>query len=329
MLRDKMKKTIILNIIFLTILIVFLELIINFFNLSQIMGIDSKIVLKNEENFSLKKNSNGKIFGEEVYTDKYGFRVPAKKYKYYKNKSSIFFIGDSTTLGNGIKENFTFVGKLRNKIEKFNFYNSSVFGYQIFHHSENLNMVEQFPNIIKIFYVFTLNDVFDVEKSNKNKINDKDLISKIKNINTLVKVNEFLRNKSHTYMLMKGLISDPSKRYFQYVNKYYEKKNEYNLEISYFSKLKKISNSKKMDLNIIILPYEFQTRVGNCNEKNLKPQKIIKKLLKSMNIVFIDYTQEFCRHKNPKSLFLKFDPMHLSEKGHHLVYELLSKKILE
>ena len=61
-------------------------------------------------------------------------------------------------------------------------------------------------------------------------------------------------------MLMKGLISDPSKRYFQYVNKYYEKKNEYNLEISYFSKLKKISNSKKMDLNIIILPYEFQTR---------------------------------------------------------------------
>ncbi len=64
-----MKKTIILNIIFLTILIVFLELIINFFNLSQIMGIDSKIVLKNEGNFSLKKNSNGKIFGEEVYTD--------------------------------------------------------------------------------------------------------------------------------------------------------------------------------------------------------------------------------------------------------------------
>ena len=78
---------------------------------------------------------------EKVYTDDNGFRVPNKNFKYSLDKPSIFFIGDSTTLGNGIKEEKTFVGKLRIKKNDFDVYNSSVIGYQFFHHEKNLNLI--------------------------------------------------------------------------------------------------------------------------------------------------------------------------------------------
>ena len=37
---------------------------------------------------------------------------------------------------------------------------------------------------------------------------------------------------------------------------------------------------------------------------------------------FYDLTPDFCKYKNPKKLYLKYDPMHLSEKGHEFVYRL-------
>ena len=37
---------------------------------------------------------------------------------------------------------------------------------------------------------------------------------------------------------------------------------------------------------------------------------------------FYDLTPDFCKYKNPKKLYLKYDPMHLSEKGHEFVYSL-------
>ena len=46
-----------------------------------------------------------------------------------------------------------------------------------------------------------------------------------------------------------------------------------------------------------------------------------------IKIYYEDYTGVFCVHKKPVNLFYKFDPMHLSEEGHDLVFLNLSKKI--
>ena len=327
-----MKKILGINFLILIILILSLELILNIFNLSQIMGVDRNLIVKDKDNFRLKKNSIGEIFGEKVYTDDNGFRVPNKNFKYSLDKPSIFFIGDSTTLGNGIKEEKTFVGKLRIKKNDFDVYNSSVIGYQFFHHEKNLNLINEFPKIAKIFYVFTLNDVFQVEQvkgivEENNEQKKRDFVNKIKSFKLINSINVFFRNKSHIYMLFKGLASDPSKRYFKYVKEYYNDKNNYNVEKNYLLKLKKISQNKNINLNVLILPYEFQTRKNECNIKNLKPQKKIKGLLKSLEINYIEFTDLFCKQKNPKNLFLKYDPMHLSEEGHDLVFNILEKKV--
>ena len=51
------------------------------------------------------------------------------------------------------------------------------------------------------------------------------------------------------------------------------------------------------------------------------PQIKIKELSEGINN-FYDLTSYFCKYKNPKKLYLKYDPMHLSEEGHNFVYNL-------
>ena len=327
-----MKRIILINLSLIILFIIFSELFIGFFKLSGIMGIDGNLLIEKENTYGFKKNSEGKVYGKLIYTDNNGFRIPNKEFNYQKNKPSIFFIGDSTTFGNGVKEERTFVGRLRIKKNNLNFYNSAVIGYQILHHSKNIDIINKFSNIIKIFYVFTLNDVFEIEQvenrvQNKIEISQNNFVNKLKSIKFFQSMNVYLRNKSYLYMFIKGIFSDPSSRYFEYVKNYYMEKKIYKDESDYFLKLKKLSEAKNIELKVLIIPYEYQTRKGQCSAKNLEPQLKITNMLKSLKINYIDYTSLFCNNKNPKKLFYKFDPMHLSEEGHNLIFSELQKKI--
>ena len=93
----------------------------------------------------------------------------------------------------------------------------------------------------------------------------------------------------------------------------------------YISNLNEKLNRENIDLKVFILPYEFQTR--NCSNENLVPQNKINLILKDLKVYYQDLTNNFCKHSNPKSLFYKFDPMHLSDKGHSLVFNLIKNEI--
>ncbi len=65
---------------------------------------------------SVSKINGKKVIGEKVFTDNKGFRV--KKNHEAKDKSNlkeIYFIGGSTTFGNGVLQKNTFSGILKNK----------------------------------------------------------------------------------------------------------------------------------------------------------------------------------------------------------------------
>ena len=128
-------------------------------------------------------------------------------------------------------------------------------------------------------------------------------------------------------MFIKGIASDPSKRYFKHALSYYKSKNEYMNVENYLTKLKKYTDDNNIDLTVLILPYEFQTRKNNCHGKNLIPQSIIEKILISSKIEYRNYTSLFCNFKNPKKLYYKFDPMHLSKEGHGLIFFEIKKEI--
>ena len=288
------------------------------------MGLESELIYKENKSHYFYPNKTGIVFDKKVYTDKFSFRVPDISFK-YQNDKNIYIIGDSVSFGNGIKEQNTFIGLLRTKYNKKNFLNSSVPGYQIKDHVINIPKVKDFKNIEKIIYFLTLNDIY--QTSNLLNMNNK--IPRegkyyLRDFKIFKKFNSYLRNKSYLYMFIKGIGTDPSKRWFFNVFNEYNKKNS-----DYFKKdikiIKSISYENKSEFYVVILPYEFQTR--NCSKNILLPQKKIIEILAESNINFIDLTENFCNQKKPKKLFRKFDPMHLSRDGHMLVFNLLNDKI--
>ena len=318
-----MKKIFIVNFFFILLIILFLEIIMNIFQFSGLMGIQKGVIYKTGDTHYLKPNNEGIVFDEVIFTDSNGYRVPSKSYK-YSGDSNIFILGDSVAFGNGVKEDKTFIGLLRKEFINKNFLNSSAPGYQINDHVNVINQTAKFRNVDKIMYFFTLNDIYGssniINLDNKKKESDYNL-KKYKLLNDL---NSYLRNKSYLYMFIKGIGTDPSKRWFLNLYENFKKKDLDGTK-NYFISLKNFSTKIQSDFIVILLPYEFQTR--NCSKNILKPQKEISDILLNLNIEFKDLTNVFCNQKNPKKNFYKFDPMHLSKLGHKLVYNTLKDEI--
>ena len=324
-----MKKIIFLNFLIIFVIIITLEIITNFFKLSGLMGIQDGLIYKKNGINYLYPNKQGVIFNKEIFTDQFGFRVPNSNFNYI-NDENIFILGDSVAFGNGIIEDSTFVGLMRKNITNKNFLNTSVPGYQIKDHINVIKKIDNFQNIEKILYFYTLNDIYNSSnlvnsKKNINKINNSNEGSfRLKDFKLFNKLNTFFRNKSYLYMFVKGVGTDPSKRWFsnlypQYLNQdfLFLKKN--------FKILHDISKKNNSEFIVIILPYEYQTR--KCSNENLLPQKEIANILNNLSIQYRDMTDDFCNEKKPNNNFYKFDPMHLSKKGHMLVYNLIINEI--
>ena len=303
-------------------LILFLEVIINFFNLSNLLGIKKELIYDKNGSHYLTPNTSGKVFGVKIFTDDNGFRIPESNFK-YKGKKNIYIMGDSTSFGPGVKEEDTFVGLLRSKNLNVNFYNNSVLGYQINNHIINLDMINQFGAVDKIIYFYTLNDVFkstNVVDANERKKNISEGTFALREIKILNFINKYLREKSYLYLYIKGIATDPSKRWYLSINNYYEK-NDINYMVSELEKIQNFSEKINAEFLIVVLPYEFQTR--KCLLKNLTPQKKMVKIFLDLNVKYLDLTDSFCKLRKPSNYFLKFDPMHLSSKGHKFVYNLI------
>ena len=314
-----MKKILAINISFIFVILIFLEFIVKYFELSNLKGIEKGLINTDNQIHKMIPGSSGILYDKKVFIDKNGFRVPSKFFSYSKDNNSIFIIGDSTTFGNGIKEENTFVGKLRTNFKSLNFLNSSVPGYNLRHYKPNIKIMNEFDNIIKVIYFITLNDIY--EKRSVKEFNNKKKF--FFNIDLVNKLNNFLRDKSYLFTYIVGITTDPSKRYFQNILNFYKNKDISEFD-NYLKMLKAQSLKENIDLKIIILPYEYQTR--KCEDGDLIPQKKIKKILQNLSIDFSDYTDYFCNFSKPKILYYKFDPMHLSNEGHSLVYNLLKDK---
>ena len=130
------------------------EIIIRTLKLSQLMGIDSKIINYETQVHKLKPNTSGYVFSRKVFIDQDGNRIP-KNYQRSINKKNILIIGDSVAFGNGIDEENTFVGLMRSKYKKYEFVNTSVPGYDLLHYEENFKKISNYKNIKNIFYFYS------------------------------------------------------------------------------------------------------------------------------------------------------------------------------
>ena len=307
-------------------IILILEVVINFFNLSNLLGVQKDLIYNKNTSHYLMPNASGNVFGVKIFTDNNGFRVRESNYKYI-GKKNIYIMGDSTSFGPGVKEENTFVGLLRVKNLNVNLYNNSVLGYQINNHILNLDKINHFGDVDKIIYFYTLNDVFkstNVVDANEQRRNISEGTFALREIKMLNFLNKYLREKSYLYLYIKGIATDPSKRWYSSISFFY-KKNNINYMMNELKKINNFSNKINAEFFIVVLPYEFQTR--ECLPKDLIPQKKMVKIFSDLKIKYIDLTNAFCELQKPSDYFLKFDPMHLSSKGHKLVYNLIQDEI--
>lgn len=313
-----MKKIIGYNILIVAIIIILLETSLRLFSSINELGYqknlfkeDSKITLHNT-------NIESVVFGNKVFTDNYGFRVPNKKYEYNDlSKKNFLILGDSVSFGVGVDEEKTFIGQIRKKYSKVNLFNSSVTGHNSFDH---LNLLEfYYANIKfnKVIIFYCLNDVVSLPGVVIHK-------SSYKQNYFLSKINIFLRNKSFIYIFLKSKLTNPEKRYYDYILPLYQNEKSIDLTSKAFNKISEFSKNHNLDLTVVILPYKHQVEKNNCPKELLFPQNTIKKILTRSKIKYYDLTDDFCVN-NQNNLFLKYDPVHLSINGHTLVFKKLDK----
>ena len=323
-----MRKLIAINIIVILTILISLELIIRKLNIISLQGYDPNFFIR-ESNITLNNpNTSLIVAGKKARIDKFGFRVPIKDLN--KNfDNSILVLGDSVSFGFGVNEEKSFVGLLRNKIE-FNIYNSSVVGHNL---ESYVFVLDKFTknkanNVNNVIVFLCLNDISssqgvlnkeDLRTSYKSK--DNFFVTFLKN-DLFLKINFFMREKSALFVLIKSFSTNPVKRHYGYMFSKYEKKNLTLNFLNQIANIKKISEERKIKINFVLLPYAYQV-INNCEEEYLKPQQIIKIIFDKQSIKLNDLTPYFCQYHDKKSLFLAYDPVHLSNIGHQFVNRLI------
>jgi lysophospholipase L1-like esterase len=307
-------------------------------------------------------NSRAISFGETVYIDKMGFRVPSADYQYPSNEVyRVVILGDSIAFGPGVPEQKTFVGLLRSAKPDWAIFNTAVIGYDLNDYlnvSKTLLKTQRYQLAV---LVLCLNDVswvsaklLDAPKisheattntlqNNATAIaqahTNKDLapstiVEQLRSLSIISTANDWLRTHSKLYLYLKDITSDPPARYFLADYKEYEDNIDAKLD-----PLLKIANEFRnadIPLLIVISPYEYQLRGQDQGDSALQqgadvmlPQKKIKAFLSSHGISALD-PADFLRSQvagGADSLFLPYDPMHFSERGHSLMLKYLERHI--
>lgn len=314
-----MKKIIFYNLLIITLIIFFLEVSLRIFSSLNELGFDKNLFNLESKIRVHNKNIKSKAFGKKVFTDSNGFRVPTENYTYNQANKSSIIMGDSVSFGVGVLEEKTFVGLLRNKHPNINFFNSSVSGNNVETYLELLTIYSENFNYDNVIIFYCINDIVQ----SKGVLTKKDFYKK----NYIAaKINVFLRNKSLIYIYLKSIITDPEKGYYEYIAPSYKDETSlYDLTQSILA-INKITLEKDKKLHFVILPYEYQTREKNCNNKYLFPQNKLTKILTNNKIEYSDFSKDFCDYDSPKKLFLTFDPVHLSVTGHKFVFDLIQKE---
>lgn len=311
---------------FLAVILLFLisELIVRIF-CDQInpQGTDKSIFADSlyYDSSGLIPFSDGKSNGAMIKVDGYGFRETSVKID--STKKSWLILGDSVTMGVGVEADSTFAGILQSSVDTINFLNPSIIGYNIM---DYLNVYNYFViekkndfNIIRVLVFWCLNDVYyDVP----------DIVTPGGKIRYLLSdILVFFRIHSRLYFFLKTLIFDRPKSYFLFDEKFYKPENEvFQQTVIRIAELDKICKAMKTELDLILIPYEYQLR--KPDPRNFIPLQLMMDALNPHGIKVHNLAKKAIANNLDKELFLYGDGIHLSNFGHRFVADFVLEKLV-
>jgi hypothetical protein len=306
-------------------------------------------------------NIEGFSFGKKVYTDQYGFRIDPHNPD-PDSHQAVLLLGDSVGFGCGVPEHHTLTGRLRHEFPTLRFYNSSVIGYMTYDYNNVIHsFVPSHPEIKQVILLYCLNDISpDSAAMIHNKISYKprhshprysihtappwtllsqhassnpktpqiSVAGRVRQNETLQRVNAFLRSRSKFYLWLRSFVGDAQTIYendlahYTSTNAYFEKN---------IQPLREIANTLKQQnivFTVLILPYRMQIHAED-NTARLPQTKLIT-YFQQHRIAHIDALPYLeAQTQSPETFYLWDDPMHLSANGHALISGILRDIIIQ
>ena len=345
----------------------FIKYILIFFLFVIIIESISRLIFSefNYNNIHYKINRNHKVIkGIDhfvKFNDKFrniSFRVEKKNdnINLRTNKKKIFFLGDSVTLGFGVKYQDTYFQKLNKKNSKYQILAASNLGVSskdIFSIIEN-ELVNYLTEGDTLVYQFNYNDI---TTQNKIFLKDNNKLKEEKFLDVLVDQTQKIRFKYLTHSTFFKALQHYAALQTKKINGSCLERDKFALGMytfSYFSKsyedvskklwdefemkliqLNQILTKKKIDFYVLISPISLQlANHEKVNKLNLKLECGAKdgrlhllQILKLNYIKFVDPLIEFQNFEkiNKKILFHEFDTNHPNNLGHKLMSDSLQK----
>ena len=267
-----------------------------------------------------KPMAQGTSFGAPCQIDELSCRVVGQS---ESPTRSWLVLGDSVAFGVGVDGTKTFAGLIQAACPNVRVLNSGVCGAggrEQFTVSKRL-IDSVTPPIDRISLFYCLNDIGEIE-FDEQELGISARALHPENRPGLVKsLVEWVRSRSKLYVLLKGLLTDPPTRYFQWeLEKYRRWTPETPGDVASILKIAELAQGKQIEFQVFLLPYVAQ--YGSPNDDAWLPQQKMTAYLLANNIDVVE-TRHWFEGSEMKSHFLFADGCHFSEKGHQLVFEQL------
>jgi hypothetical protein len=333
-------------VLFCAILVLLAELGVRIFTDVGRLGTERALFVNDAFPGSIgnRKSTNAIAFGVRVHTDEMGFRTnPRRQPK--SNRPELVVLGDSVGFGVGVEFDDVSSTLVEQANPGVTVVNTSVIGYGIqdYENVANAFVFDAERATAAIVVLLCLNDAWitSAERINESVTSatrpsteiltttllkatvrgaapvDASTVAGLKQNPFVSRINELLRGYSSLYVLARGALTDPRDRYWRMLAAAYERLDDVALAqiLEPLARLASRAEQEQVDFHVVIQPFARQM----LPDTHAAPQKRIAAYLRDQSISFVDLLPEFRQAETPGGLFLPYDPMHLSPRGHAIV----------
>lgn len=283
-------------------------------------------------------NVEASSFGQLVYTDEYGFRVPKGGLPADEDKrDAILILGDSVAFGPAVEEEDTFAGLLRARFPSRRIYNSAVIGHST---PDYRNVVEIFlpghREVSAVVLIYSLNDVTSYSaqsidrylKERNETIPEQKLTETLRGFAPLSAANDFLRSRSKLYLLLRHRLLGTQMRDWKAVLQLYSEDQTAALEqaVRDIAEIGAALKPRAISFVVVLCPFEYQLRNPEDPETQI-PQRRLGDLLSKAGVDYIDARPYFADGRPSSDYFLAYDAAHLSRVGHRVMAGVVAEAL--
>ena len=280
----------------------------------------------------------GSSFGQSVYTDAHGFRVPKGGVPGDAGKpEAILILGDSVGFGPAVEESESLAGLLRARFPEHRIYNASSIGYAT---HDYRNVVDAFlpdhGEVKAIALVYCLNDVSvasarNIDRHLGNEPEEpapRNLTETLRSFTVLSDLNDFLRSRSKLYLFIRHRLLGTQLRDWNLVRQLYtpERAEDVAKSARDIAAIATSARERGIPLVVVVAPFEYQLRRPDDPGIDV-PQEMLGDLLEKEGVAFIDARPFFDADVPSGDYFLAYDPMHFSAAGHRVIADIVARAL--